>query len=185
MSVLFWLIDHALGYGVALIFTVAVAPADAPDSVAARRRADRRCDLHDRLAGRHGARARSPLVIGTAFAFTWIPAGSRRWAHPARLRAVAFVYPFFAARLFTIPFFGAFPDVASGTGTYMMVFMMMAVGLNIVVGYAGLLDLGYVAFYAIGAYVDGLVRVLPVPGPEVPEPPLLGVRLPGRGSFRS
>jgi len=30
---------------------------------------------------------------------------------------------------------------------------MMAVGLNIVVGYAGLLDLGYVAFYAAGAYI--------------------------------
>ena len=29
---------------------------------------------------------------------------------------------------------------------------MMALGLNIVVGYAGLLDLGYVAFYAMGAY---------------------------------
>ena len=28
----------------------------------------------------------------------------------------------------------------------------MAIGLNIVVGFAGLLDLGYVAFYAIGAY---------------------------------
>jgi branched-chain amino acid transport system permease protein len=34
----------------------------------------------------------------------------------------------------------------------MAVFAMMAVGLNMVVGYAGLLDLGYVAFYAIGAY---------------------------------
>jgi len=34
----------------------------------------------------------------------------------------------------------------------MLVFIMMAVGLNIVVGYAGLLDLGYVAFYAMGAY---------------------------------
>src|SRR5436853_517404 len=34
----------------------------------------------------------------------------------------------------------------------MLVFIMMAIGLNIVVGYAGLLDLGYVAFYAIGAY---------------------------------
>jgi branched-chain amino acid transport system permease protein len=29
---------------------------------------------------------------------------------------------------------------------------MLALGLNIVVGYAGLLDLGYVAFYAVGAY---------------------------------
>ena len=34
----------------------------------------------------------------------------------------------------------------------MLIFVMMALGLNIVVGYAGLLDLGYVAFYAIGAY---------------------------------
>ena len=32
---------------------------------------------------------------------------------------------------------------------------MMALGLNIVVGFAGLLDLGYVAFYAIGAYTIG------------------------------
>ena len=52
--------------------------------------------------------------------------------------------------MFTIPVFGAWPDVA--TGVYMLVFIMMAVGLNIVVGYAGLLDLGYVAFYATGAY---------------------------------
>ncbi len=34
----------------------------------------------------------------------------------------------------------------------MLIFIMMALGLNIVVGYAGLLDLGYVAFYAMGAY---------------------------------
>ena len=32
-------------------------------------------------------------------------------------------------------------------------------GLNVVVGFAGLLDLGYVAFFAIGAYAVGLVRV--------------------------
>lgn len=33
------------------------------------------------------------------------------------------------------------------------IYVMLALGLNIVVGYAGLLDLGYIAFYAIGAYV--------------------------------
>ena len=60
------------------------------------------------------------------------------------------MYPFYYAHLFTLPIFGAWPDVA--TGVYMLVFIMMAVGLNIVVGYAGLLDLGYVAFYATGAY---------------------------------
>jgi branched-chain amino acid transport system permease protein len=37
--------------------------------------------------------------------------------------------------------------------TFMTIFAIMAVGLNIVAGFAGLLDLGYVAFYAIGAYV--------------------------------
>lgn len=37
------------------------------------------------------------------------------------------------------------------------IFALMGLGLNIVVGFAGLLDLGYVAFFAIGAYVMGLL----------------------------
>ena len=37
----------------------------------------------------------------------------------------------------------------------MAVYVMLALGLNIVVGYAGLLDLGYVAFFALGAYTLG------------------------------
>src|SRR5215213_3828147 len=36
-----------------------------------------------------------------------------------------------------------------------LAYVMMALGLNIVVGFAGLLDLGYVAFFAIGAFVAG------------------------------
>ncbi len=38
-----------------------------------------------------------------------------------------------------------------------LLYVMLALGLNIVVGYAGLLDLGYVAFYAVGAYMFGLL----------------------------
>lgn len=38
-----------------------------------------------------------------------------------------------------------------------LLYVMLALGLNIVVGYAGLLDLGYVAFYAVGAYLYALV----------------------------
>jgi branched-chain amino acid transport system permease protein len=38
-----------------------------------------------------------------------------------------------------------------------LLYVLLALGLNIVVGYAGLLDLGYVAFYAIGAYMFGLL----------------------------
>src|SRR5262249_39551393 len=44
-------------------------------------------------------------------------------------------------------------DVAALTGLY----VMLGLGLNIVVGYAGLLDLGYVAFYAIGAYTTAIL----------------------------
>ena len=37
-------------------------------------------------------------------------------------------------------------------GVQIMIYVMLGWGLNIVVGLAGLLDLGYVAFYAVGAY---------------------------------
>ena len=38
-----------------------------------------------------------------------------------------------------------------------LLFIMLALGLNIVVGYAGLLDLGYIAFFAVGAYAYALL----------------------------
>ena len=40
---------------------------------------------------------------------------------------------------------------------FALLYAMLALGLNIVVGYAGLLDLGYVAFYAVGAYLYALL----------------------------
>lgn len=47
-------------------------------------------------------------------------------------------------------------EVVNVTG----LFILMGLGLNIVVGFAGLLDLGYVAFYAIGAYAVGVLTTL-------------------------
>lgn len=38
-----------------------------------------------------------------------------------------------------------------------LLYVLLALGLNIVVGYAGLLDLGYIAFFAVGAYIMGLL----------------------------
>jgi branched-chain amino acid transport system permease protein len=70
--------------------------------------------------------------------------------------AVAALYPKFYEWWLgemTIPVFREWPSPS--TGVIMIVFIMMAVGLNIVVGYSGLLDLGYVAFYAVGAYTAG------------------------------
>ncbi|MCL4553801.1 MAG: ABC transporter ATP-binding protein [Actinobacteria bacterium] len=42
----------------------------------------------------------------------------------------------------------------------MGLYVVLALGLNITVGYAGLLDLGYIAFYAVGAYVGMLLGLL-------------------------
>ena len=51
-------------------------------------------------------------------------------------------------------FLGPYPsEILNTVGIY----VIMGIGLNIVVGYAGLLDLGYVAFFAIGAYVVGVL----------------------------
>ena len=90
------------------------------------------------------------VTLAIAFGVFWIPKQYRSRAMPAIAITLAVLYPFYQPKMFTIPVFGAWPDVA--TGVVMLVFIMMAVGLNIVVGYAGLLDLGYVAFYAMGAY---------------------------------
>ena len=59
--------------------------------------------------------------------------------------ALAAVFPFFFGSLAT----------PLDTGIYVLAYVCMALGLNIVVGFAGLLDIGYVAFYAIGAYTVG------------------------------
>ena len=41
---------------------------------------------------------------------------------------------------------------------FALLYIMLALGLNIVVGFAGLLDLGYIAFYAVGAYTFALLN---------------------------
>ena len=47
------------------------------------------------------------------------------------------------------------------------IYVLLAIGLNVVVGWAGLLDLGFIAFYAIGSYTTAyLVGALPVRPPE-------------------
>ena len=69
------------------------------------------------------------------------------WVGPIALLMLALAFPFFAAQ------FGnswvRIMDVA-------LLYILLALGLNVVVGFAGLLDLGYIAFFAIGAYLTGL-----------------------------
>src|ERR1700722_5111486 len=139
-SLLCWLIDHALGYGVAVVFATLWLR---------------------RLAPYPWRLVVEGLLVGI---FAIAAAGGSGCIAVALLPAVP--YPFFVDPLFTIPVFGAFPAVS--TGTYMVVFIMMAVGLNMVVGYAGLLDLGYVAFYATGAYTAGWLASAQFAGQKCP-----------------
>lgn len=65
----------------------------------------------------------------------------------------------FAIVLLALPFF---TDALFGRGwvrivDFALLYIMLALGLNIVVGYAGLLDLGYIAFFAVGAYCYALL----------------------------
>jgi branched-chain amino acid transport system permease protein len=103
----------------------------------------------------------SAVYVAIVFLLLYVPTWDRlpfrigrvragRLVIPVALIVLAVTYPFYFDRLFEVPIFGPFPAVS--TGVYMLVYIMMAIGLNVVVGYAGLLDLGYVAFYAIGAY---------------------------------
>ena len=72
----------------------------------------------------------------------------------------------------TVTMFGAFAAAASfpftqsddryaTIGVYILIFATVALGLNIVVGLAGLLDLGYVAFLGVGAYTGAMVSGSP------------------------
>ena len=56
-----------------------------------------------------------------------------------------------------IPYFGTLNPFYIDVATQAGIFVALALGLNVVVGFAGLLDLGYVAFFAVGAYFWGII----------------------------
>ena len=63
----------------------------------------------------------------------------------------------FLLPLLNIPFITTAGSDFGGVLFTVATYVLVALGLNIVVGYAGLLDLGYVGFYAIGAYTVGVL----------------------------
>ncbi len=111
----------------------------------------------------------SALAIAAAIFVLVVPDYSRitirgrrvgKYVIPLAVLAIAITYPLYATTstgvspgLPQLPIFGTFPLMS--TLVNMGIFTMMALGLNFVVGYAGLLDLGYVAFFAIGSYTAG------------------------------
>jgi branched-chain amino acid transport system permease protein len=92
--------------------------------------------------------------------------GAELWERANRPQRTIFVIVLIAL-IALLPFAGAFPFTSflnTPISSYEAVlvypvgmFVLMALGLNIVVGKSGLLDLGYVAFFAIGAYTDAIL----------------------------
>jgi branched-chain amino acid transport system permease protein len=71
------------------------------------------------------------------------------WVWAVGFLALALLYPYILDQLL------ASPEDLLDASIQTLAYIIMALGLNIVVGFAGLLDLGYVAFFAIGAFVMG------------------------------
>jgi branched-chain amino acid transport system permease protein len=101
------------------------------------------------------------LVVGSLLAVTW--PGMRQTAR-SRLAAVdpgTRGMLRWAAILVGIALLYTMPSITGSFLTQVLVlvgfYVLLGLGLNIVVGYAGLLDLGYVAFYAVGAYFTALI----------------------------
>ena len=88
-----------------------------------------------------------------------VPANYRRALARNRRRTIlltllvigVFIYPILYTTVLA-PFTRILPLPSSTVMVFMLIFAIMAIGLNVVIGFAGLLDLGYVAFYALGAY---------------------------------
>mgnify|MGYP003407169421 FL=1 len=99
--------------------------------------------LRNRLDGVWAKLPELPKVPGAASNFLTLPS-TQRWIILA-LVMIGLVWPFFASR-------GSVDIV-----TLILIYVMLGLGLNIVVGLAGLLDLGYVGFYAVGAYSYALL----------------------------
>jgi len=77
----------------------------------------------------------------------------KRWFPPFAIGFVL-VYP---ALVLSITGYGGAVKWIDNFGIQILIYVMLGFGLNIVVGLAGLLDLGYVAFYAVGAYSYALL----------------------------
>jgi branched-chain amino acid transport system permease protein len=99
--------------------------------------------LRSRLAAAWQHAPKLPGLPAQASNFLTLPS-TQRWIILG-LIVVALGWPFFGSR-------GAV-DIA----TLILIYIMLGLGLNIVVGLAGLLDLGYVGFYAVGAYTYALL----------------------------
>jgi branched-chain amino acid transport system permease protein len=121
-----------------------------------------------------------PMLLATLVGAVFVGSLLRNWFNWNRARAAAhraasgsridmhkveqIGLPLFVAFLAVFPIiviftagWGTVPKWVDNFGILILIYIMLGWGLNIVVGLAGLLDLGYVAFYAIGSYTYALL----------------------------
>ena len=101
------------------------------------------------------------LAIGAGLAVSWPGMRNAARARVASADPGTRSVIRWAAFLVAIAFLYTLPAISGSFLTQVLVlvgfYVLLGLGLNIVVGYAGLLDLGYVAFYAVGAYFTALI----------------------------
>ncbi|MFT7474013.1 MAG: branched-chain amino acid transport system permease protein [Verrucomicrobiales bacterium] len=85
---------------------------------------------------------------------------------PERTTQTAIMIGVTAALLIVVPFFTG--KIVNELLANVGIFLLLALGLNIVVGLAGILDLGYVAFFAVGGYATAVLTA-PKPGDSWPD----------------
>ncbi len=86
-------------------------------------------------------------IAGLRETITQVSINIPTWVWLALLMAAAFSYPFFTGRY------------AQDVATNVLIYICLGLGLNVVVGLAGMLDLGYIAFYGVGAYTYALMNI--------------------------
>lgn len=107
------------------------------------------------------------------YLFVWerapaaVPAAKASGAKSAKVsladRIGPWVFPALVAFAVLLPIITGGDRRSVDLGIYILTYVMLGWGLNIVVGLAGLLDLGYVAFYAVGAYAYALLSTVYLP----------------------
>jgi branched-chain amino acid transport system permease protein len=102
------------------------------------------------------ALARFVLVLWLGRRIPVASTASPWWEEPLR-RAGKLVTPLLLGVAVALPFIPGTGRYELDLGVLVLTYVMLGWGLNIVVGLAGLLDLGYVAFYAVGAYSYALL----------------------------
>ena len=147
--------DAAVAAGVALVLSIPILAYRTVDSLTAMELADRwplvgiavAVVFAGRLALNLAGEAGALRVLG----------GTAAFAAPALGQLGRLVGPLVVVFAIVFPFLPFSDRYILDLGVLVLTYVMLGWGLNIVVGLAGLLDLGYVAFYAVGAYSYALL----------------------------